>query len=323
MSRTEIGSVAGVKDVQDRLVVGVASSALFDLAESHEVFVRHGPDEYRKYQRERRGQPLSPGRAFDFAKRLLSLNDLLPTADLPIAEIIIMSRNSPETGLRVMNSIREHGLPISRAIFMEGRSPFRFARPLGMSLFLTADVDDVNEAISRDIPAGVVLAPGSVVPTTRQDDDLRIAFDFDGVLASDSAERDFRNDPETYRELEAQRAHLPIEAGMLSEFLRHLNRIQHLEKERQASTPEYRRRLYVSLVTARGTPAHERAVNSLTNWGVEVNDAFFLGGLDKGEILLELQPHIFFDDQMKNLTRVAGSLASVHIPFGVANEKAE
>jgi len=304
-------------------VVGVASSALFDLAESHEVFSQRGPDEYRNYQRERRNQALSPGRAFDFARRLLSLNDLLPTADSPIAEIIIMSRNSPETGLRVMNSIREHGLPISRAIFMEGRSPFRFAKPLGMSLFLTAAVDDVNEAVGRGIPAGAVLSPGTVVPTTRHDDDLRIAFDFDGVLASDSAERDYRNDPETYRELEAQRAHQPIEAGMLSELLRHLNRIQLLERDRHASDPDYRRRLYVSLVTARGAPAHERAVNSLTSWGVEVNDAFFLGGLDKGDILLELQPHIFFDDQLKNLTPVAGSLASVHIPFGVANEKVE
>lgn len=306
--------------MSERLVVGVSSSALFDLTESHRIFETVGPDEYRQFQRDHVNDVLGPGRGFEFASRLLSLNDLQPDAELPLVEIIILSRNSPETGLRVMHSIREHGLPISRAIFMEGRSPFRFGRPLGMSLFLTAEVSDAKEANSRGVPAGVMLAPGSLVNPSRQDADLRIAFDFDGVLASDEAERDYREDPVNYKIREAERASQPIDAGILSDFLRHLNRIQHLERERQSETDAYRRRLYVSLVTARGAPAHERAVRSLTHWGVEVNDAFFLGGLDKEGILKELEPHIFFDDQLKNLEPVAGSLASVHIPVGVAND---
>ncbi|MFE0452494.1 5'-nucleotidase [Streptomyces sp. NPDC058914] len=304
--------------LENRLVIGIASSALFDLKESDAVFRREGEESYRTYQRENVDNTLRPGVAFPFIRRILSLNDLAPEDD-PLVEVIILSRNDPDTGLRVMRSIKAHELPISRAVFMQGRAPYRFMRALHMSLFLSADENDVREAVASGLPAGRVL--GSALADDPDDKDLRIAFDFDGVLASDESERVYQQDGlEKFRAHEALNVATPHDAGPLRDFLREINKLQRREEARRREDADYAIRVHVSIVTARNAPAHERAVFSLDNWGVTVNDAFFLGGVDKSTIMDVLRPHIFFDDQESHLEGTSRTTPSVHIPFGVVNQ---
>jgi 5'-nucleotidase len=305
-------------ELANRLVIGIASSALFDLAESDTVFREQGEESYRAYQEEHLEDTLSTGVAFPFIRRLLSLNDL-SSPDDPLVEVIVLSRNDPDTGLRVMRSIEAHGLAISRAIFMQGRSPYRFIPALNMSLFLSANETDVREAVALGLPAGRVLGP--VAADDTGDQDLRIAFDFDGVLADDSSEQVFQADGiEGFRSHESVNAATPHDPGPLRDFLANVNRLQRREEEQRTTDPDYKIRVHVSLVTARNAPAHERAVRSLKGWGVTVNDAFFLGGIDKSKIMQVLKPHIFFDDQVSHLAGTSRSTPSVHVPFGKMNE---
>ncbi|MFF4316927.1 5'-nucleotidase [Streptomyces sp. NPDC001507] len=305
-------------ELANRLVIGIASSALFDLAEADAVFREQGEESYRAYQEEHLEDTLSTGVAFPFIRRLLSLNDL-SSPDDPLVEVIVLSRNDPDTGLRVMRSIEAHGLAISRAIFMQGRSPYRFIPALNMSLFLSANETDVREAVALGLPAGRVLGPAAADDTG--DQDLRIAFDFDGVLADDSSEQVFQADGiEGFRSHESVNAATPHDPGPLRDFLANVNRLQRREEEQRTTDPDYKIRVHVSLVTARNAPAHERAVRSLKGWGVTVNDAFFLGGIDKSKIMQVLKPHIFFDDQVSHLAGTSRSTPSVHVPFGKMNE---
>ena len=247
-------------DLKRALVIGVASSALFDLSESDAVFRNEGEEKYRAYQRDHLDDVLEPGVAFPFIRRLLDLNDL--SEDERLVEVVILSRNDPETGMRVMRSVQRHGLDITRAIFMQGRAPYQFMGPLHMSLFLSANEDDVREAMSLGFAAGHVVGPGV------DDDggnDLRIAFDFDGVLATDSAEQVYQKSTlEDYQESESALAEVPLSRGPMAVFLEKINRIQGLEDVRRADDPEgYKRRVRVAVVTARSAPAHERAINSI------------------------------------------------------------
>ena len=304
----------------DTLVIGVASSALFDLAESHAVFEGHGEDAYRDFQEEHYDVQLQPGIAFPFIKRLLALNDL-SEATTPIVEVIVLSRNDPETGARVMRSIETHGLPMTRAVFMQGRSPYKFMPAFRMKLFLSANPGDVAEATELGYPAGQVVGSVTSLAADDPDDrDLRIAFDFDAVLADDSAERVFdAKGIEGFREHEVEKEEVPLPPGPMKDLLGAINRIQDLEDERSTREPDYRRRLFVSIVTARNAPAHTRAIKTLKSWGLRVNDAFFLGGWEKGAVLGILKPHIFFDDQMSHLEGTQSLVPSVHVPFGIKN----
>lgn len=304
-------------DLEKMLVVGVASSALFDLAEADSVFREHGEARYREYQEEHIGDALQAGGAFPFIRRLLSLNDLSPDG-VPLVEVIVLSRNDPETGLRVMRSIAHHGLPITRAIFMQGRSPYEYMGALNMSLFLSQNAGDVRVALDLGFAAGHVLGSPAADPNGT---DLRIAFDFDGVLADDSSERVMQAEGlPAFHAHETEHIEEPLPEGKLSDFLRGINRIQDIEEARAAVDPDYNRRVHVAIVTARNAPSHERVVKTLVSWGVRVNDAFFLGGIEKGKVLRVLKPHIFFDDQLGLLEGTADEVPSVHVPFGVVNE---
>ena len=305
-------------DLERALVIGVASSALFDLSESDAVFRNEGEEKYRAYQRENLDEILEPGVAFPFIRRLLDLNDL--SEDERLVEVVILSRNDPETGMRVMRSVQRHGLDITRAIFMQGRAPYQFMGPLHMSLFLSANEDDVREAMSLGFAAGHVVGPGV------DDDggnDLRIAFDFDGVLATDSAEQVYQKSTlEDYQRNEAALADEALPRGPMADFLGKINRIQGIEDACSARDPQgFQRRVRVAVVSARSAPAHERPINSIRQWGLSVNDAFFLGGLPKGPVLEVLQPHIFFDDQRRHVEGASLSTPSVHIPFGEINRE--
>lgn len=303
-------------ELDNKLVIGVASSALFDLSQSDAVFRGQGTEAYRSYQEEHADEPFAPGVAFPFIERLLSLNDLSETGE-PLVEAIILSRNSPDTSVRVWRSITHHQLPIVRGIFTSGLAPYKYMKKLNMSLFLSAHLGDVTEAV------GMGLAAGRVLPSAyrrRDDRNLLIAFDFDGVLADDSSERVMRaGGLAEFVAHEKELAVEPLGPGPLHSFLAGINRLQRIEEAKIARDSEYRARVRVSIVTARSAPAHERALASLRRWGVTVNDAFFLGGIDKAGVLEVLQPDIYFDDQAGNLEAAALSTPSVHVPFGVAN----
>ncbi|MEO7065388.1 MAG: 5'-nucleotidase [Rhodanobacter sp.] len=306
-------------ELKDRLVVGVASSAMFDLTESDGVFRTDGEEKYRKYQETNKAVPLAPGMAFSFIKRLLSLNDLSAEAEGPLVEVVLLSRNDPDTGLRVMNSIHHHGLDISRAIFQQGISPYAYIKALNISLFLSSNRSDVLEAIAKDLPAGYVMDSKKIDDPS--DNTLRIAFDFDGVLADDSSETVMqKSDLEHFHTHETANAMQPHGDGPLKNFLVRISKIQRAEEDRRKADPMYKNRLRVSIVTARNAPSHERAINTLKSWGVMANDAFFLGGVEKRLVLDVLQPHIFFDDQAVHLKTASEVAPSVHIPFGITNQ---
>ncbi|MEK7391308.1 MAG: 5'-nucleotidase [Fibrobacterota bacterium] len=304
--------------LQGKLVVAVASSALFDLTDSDRVFREGGEEAYRAFQREREDDALAPGVAFPFIRRLLSLNgqDL---SDRPV-EVVLLSRNDPDTGARVFNSIAAHGLDIERAVFTKGKAPWRYVESFGASLFLSANPSDVREAVALGIPAGQVLSHGAVEDDI-SDPGLRIAFDFDGVLADDSSEKVYKKGGlEAFRASEEAHRTEPLDAGPLLGLFRELGGIQSLEAVRKRQNPSYEPRLRIAIATARGAPAHQRVVVSLRSWGLNVDEAFFLGGVAKQSVLGTFKPHLFFDDQLAHAEPTSRILPSVHVPFGIANQ---
>ncbi|MEQ1306099.1 5'-nucleotidase [Acinetobacter bereziniae] len=309
-------------NLDQKLVIGLASSALFNLEDSDNVFRTQGELAYREYQRKHENTLLDPGVAFQFIQRLLSLNSIFPK-DKPFVEVILLSRNDPNTGLRVMNSIEYYNLGIKRAIFLQGRTPYKYIDALNISLFLSANEIYVNQAITAGYPAGLILK-GQIYDVAH-DQELRIAFDFDGVIADDSSEQVYKESGlsafiENEKNLEDQ----PANAGPLHKLLKELSTLQNEEIRYQSEHTDYRSRLRISIVTARNAPAHKRVINSLRSWGIDtINEAFFLGGIEKRKVLEILNPHIFFDDQVTHLEKTADSMASVHIPFGIANKKLE
>lgn len=303
--------------IEDKLVIGIASSALFDLTDSDRVFREEGEEGYKAFQRRHRAQVLGKGVAFPFIKRFLHLNAVFP-AEQPV-EVVLLSRNSPETGARVFNSIRHYGLDITRAAFLSGKSPHSYIPAFNVSLFLSANQRDVASAIGYDYAAGAVL-PSDVVED-EGDHELRVAFDFDGVVADDEAETVYKTTGslDDFHAAEARKVTVPHRPGPLAELFRKLSNLQQLERERERQQPGYRRLLRTAIVTARSAPSHERVVTTLTDWGVEPDETFFLGGVNKTRVLEILRPHIFFDDQLSHLESSAGKIPSVHIPFGIAN----
>ena len=297
--------------IEEKLVVGVASSALFQLAEADEIFHRDGLAAYREYQRKHQYDVLMPGVAFPFIKRLLNFNGLFPDSE-PV-EVVLLSHNDPDTGLRVFNSITHYNLGIVRAAFTTGDSPYKYIPAFNVSLFLSANENDVRKAIKEG------YAAGQVVESTAADDGddfgLRIAFDFDGVLADDSAETVTETKGlAAFHASERANADTPLPGGPLANFFKRLASLRKLEDMELAKNPDYRRYLRTAIVTARSAPAHERMVNTLRTWDIQVDDSFFLGGMNKGRILSILRPHIFFDDQKSpNLEASREFTPSVHI----------
>lgn len=302
--------------IEQKLVIAVASSALFDLSESDRVFRESGEEEYRRYQREHENDHLVPGVAFPLVQRLLRLNG--PRADDQPVEVILLSRNDPDTGLRVIKSIESFKLPISRAAFVKGRSPFRYLEAFNASLFLSGNQEDVRMAVARGAPAGQVLPTDFVDDSTESE--LRIAFDFDGIIADDSAEAIFKSSGlAAFHAAETEAATVPIPGGPLSKFFRELAKLQQRELSRKVADPEYEPRLRIAIITARNAPAHERVVTTLRGWGIHIDEVFFLGGIEKARILKEFRPHIFFEDQLSHLESASRLFPCVHVPFGVAN----
>ncbi len=305
--------------IERKLVVGIASSALFDLSESHQIYETKGINDYRAHQEKNIDSPFPKGVAFPFIRRFLSINKAFPKQS-PV-EVVLLSRNSPETGLRVFRSIQHYGLDVTRAAFMTGRSPHEYLPAFNASLFLSSNEDDVREAIDKDYPAGLVLP--SKVYDDELDAELRVAFDFDGVIADDEAESVYKknNDLIEFQAHETKRQSIPHQPGPLADLFKKLSFMQKLEEKQCGEDLSYKKIVRIAIVTARNAPSHERAVTTLKAWEVSADESFFLGGMEKSRILEILKPHMFFDDQRSHLRSPAGDIPMVHIPFGIANNK--
>ena len=294
-----------------KLVVAISSRALFDFEEENQVFEHgRGPHKdraYMKLQLDKLDEPAKPGVAFSMVKKLLAFND--ETAQR--VEVVILSRNDPVSGMRVFRSAQHYGLPIERGSFTRGQSPWRYLKPLHANLFLSANPDDVRAALNIGFPAATV-ATHSVRAQDNYPHEVRIAFDGDAVLFSDEAERVYQSHGlPAFQQHEQDNANLPLSAGPFKPLLVALHRLQ------QEGTPTMRIR--TALVTARSAPAHERAIRTLMDWNIEVDEAMFLGGLPKGEFLREFEPDFFFDDQPGHIESAARHVPSGHVASGVSN----
>lgn len=303
--------------IEKKLAIAVSSSALFDMQESDAIFRQDGEKAYRVYQRKNIDIPLRKGVAFPFVKRLLSLNASFPK-EQPI-EVILFSKNSPETGLRAFRSIQHYELNISRACFSSGNSNHQYLPAFNSTLFLTTNIEDAKEALANGITAGVV---GKQEVHDSDEEGLCLAFDFDGVIADDSSEKVYKEQGlVSYQEYEKVYGTHPLGSGPIADLLKKISLFQKLERMKQHKDSTYNRLLRTAIVTARNAPAHERVVFTLISMGIEVDEVFFMGGVEKARLLNILKPHIFFDDQTSHLENIK-DVAGVHIPFGIANANA-
>jgi 5'-nucleotidase len=303
------------KTVNDKLVIAISSRALFDLADSHRVFEEQGLEAFQQYQIEHEEQPLAPGEAYPLVQKLLRLNELLGA---PRVDVILLSRNSADTGLRVFNSIQHYDLPISRAAFCGGQSPYRYVSAFGCQLFLSTDPEDVRSALEQGVAAATLL------PSPRHDGvssaQLRIAFDGDAVVFSDEAERVYKSRGlEAFAASERAAAKQPLSGGPFKAFLQALHNLQVQFPSDQWSSSESPIR--TALVTARSAPAHERVIRTLRAWNIRIDESLFLGGMSKGEFLRAFEADVFFDDQVGHCDSASQHVATGHVPHGVANAR--
>lgn len=296
------------KSLDGKLVVAISSRALFNFEDENTIFDEMNDAPYMNLQLERLDQPAPPGVAFPLIKKLLAFN----TATEQLVEVAILSRNDPVSGLRVFASAKHHGLAIERGIFTRGGLPHHYLRPLQASLFLSANAVDVRAALDQKFPAAQVY-PASVFDASRHPAEIRIAFDGDSVLFSDEAETVFHHHQlQAFIEHEVSKANIPLPPGPFKPFLHALNQLQ----ARGDNAPI---KIRTALVTARSAPAHERAIRTLINWNIQVDEAMFLGGLDKGPFLAEFQPDFFFDDQQAHCESAAKVGPSGQVLYGIKN----
>jgi 5'-nucleotidase len=295
--------------VEGKLVVAISSRALFDFEEENRVFENDGEGAYIALQYGRLDVPARQGVAFPLVKKLLAFN----TPSSQRVEVVVLSKNDPVSGLRVFRSAKLAGLQIERGVFTRGRTPYRYLEPLRANLFLSANESDVLSALEAKCPAARVY-PESAQAASRHSDELRIAFDGDAVLFSDEAERVYQQDGlDAFTKHETTRALQPLPPGPFKPLLEALHRL------RAAAGTDVPIKIRTALVTARSAPAHERAINTLMDWKVAVDELMFLGGLDKGEFLKAFEPDFYFDDQHGHVDSARAYVAAGHVPFGVTN----
>jgi 5'-nucleotidase len=293
--------------LNDQLVVAISSRALFDFEEENKIFEEHDDTAYMALQLERLEIPAKPGVAFSLVQKLLAFN----ANNTQRVEVVILSRNDPVSGMRVFRSAQHYGLQIERGSFTRGQPPWRYLKPLNANLFLSAHLSDVRAALNAGIPAAQVY-PHSAHASKAHPNEVRIAFDGDAVLFSDEAEKIFQSQGlRAFQQHEREHAGQPLSAGPFKPLLSALHRLQ------KDSSPTMRIR--TALVTARSAPAHERAIRTLMNWRVQIDEAMFLGGLSKGEFLLEFEPDFFFDDQTGHIQSAAAHVPSGHVVQGIKN----
>ncbi|MBL8329597.1 MAG: 5'-nucleotidase [Rubrivivax sp.] len=290
-----------------QLVVAISSRALFDFEEENRVFEGTDDRAYMQLQLQRLDQPARPGAAFSLVHKLLAFN----SAEATRVQVVILSRNDPVSGMRVFRSCQHYGLPVERGVFTRGQSPWRYLRPLDAHLFLSTNEPDVRSALAAGVPAARVF-PHSARASDAHPDEVRIAFDGDAVLFSDEAEAIYQREGlDAFQSHEREHSATPLAPGPFKPLLQALHRLQ-----REPALPM---RIRTALVTARSAPAHERAIRTLMDWQVDVDEAMFLGGLAKGEFLREFEPDFFFDDQTGHVHSAAAHVPAGHVAAGVSN----
>lgn len=295
--------------LEHKLVIAISSRALFDLGASHRVYEEEGLAAYSAYQVTREEEPLEPGEAFPLVEKMLRIDERLG-GERGI-EVVLLSRNSADTGLRVFNSIQHYGLAISRAAFCGGESPWRYIRAFGCQLFLSSHAEDVRNALDSGVAAATLLSGKGA---QRGSDQLRFAFDGDAVLFSDEAERVFQSAGlEAFAASERAAAKTPLSGGPFKSFLAALHQIQQ-------ALPAAEAPIRTALVTARSAPAHERVIRTLRAWNIRIDESIFLGGLDKTEFLRAYQADVFFDDQPAHCESARPYIATGHVPHGISSE---
>jgi 5'-nucleotidase len=292
--------------LNDKLVIGISSRALFDLEYENSIYNEKGLDEYSKYEIEHENDILQPGTAFFLIKALLDLNNKFNS---PIVEVIVMSRNNPETGLRVFNSIDKLELGIIRAGFTGGEKITKYLSAFDVDLFLSKNEEDVQEAIDAGFAAALIYdVPKDYTP---DDHEIRIAFDGDAVVFSEEAEAIYqKNGLEAFLEHEKANAEKTLPDGPFAKLLRTLSTIKE----------KYPKMIRIAIITARNNPAHKRVILTLREWGVKVDEAFFLGGVEKKEILKAFNAHIFFDDQDTHVKPASSEIPSGRVPYKSGSE---
>ena len=293
--------------LEGQLVVAISSRALFDFEQENLVFEQGDDSAYMQLQLSRLEQPAKPGVAFSLVRKLLSFN----APGEQRVEVVILSRNDPVSGLRVFRSARHYGLGIERGVFTRGQPPWRYLRPLRANLFLSTHLSDVRAALDAGVPAAQVY-PQSVRASDAHPHEVRIAFDGDAVLFSDEAERIYQAQGlGAFQQHEIDRADQPLPGGPFKPLLEALQKLQDAASAGM--------QLRTALVTARSAPAHERAIRTLMDWDLAIDEAMFLGGLPKGEFLREFEPDFFFDDQTGHIESAAQHVPSGHVASGIAN----
>lgn len=293
------------------LIVAITSRALFHLEDSNELFEREGLAAYAAFQRENEDEVLAPGIAFPLVRKLLRLNEI-GNPDSPRVEVVLLSRNSSDTGLRIFNSIEHHGLKIRQAVFTSGAPVYRYIRPFGAQLFLSANPASVRSALDHGVAAATILPAPAPELVGEQ---LRIAFDGDAVIFGDESERiNLEQGLTAFSENERTMAGEPLAGGPFRAFLAALHHLQ-------AAFPQTDSPIRTALVTARSAPAHKRVILTLRRWGVRLDEALFLGGRSKGPFLKVFGADIFFDDSQHNIDSAREHVATGHVPHGVSNTR--
>ena len=296
--------------MSSKLVVGISSRALFDLSDSHQIFENEGIEAYRDYQIQNENEVLEPGDAFNLVTKILKINDFYKFNDR--IEVILLSRNTADTGLRVFNSIEAHNLNITRAVFCGGESPYKYVKAFGVDLFLSSSKDDVKMAIENNVPSARIIST-KASKKMKGDNILKIAFDGDSVIFSDESEKVFEEEGlKAFLDNERKKKSM-LKAGPFKSFLVELNKLQ---SELDSETSPIR----TALVTARSAPSHKRVIKTLRKWGVRIDESLFLGGMNKTEFLQSFEADIFFDDQQKNINDASAKVTAAHVPFGIKNK---
>lgn len=293
--------------LDDKLVVGISSRALFDLEEENKIYEEKGLEAYSEYQLEHEDDILKPGTAFPLVKALHNLN----CGDKQMTEIIIMSKNSADTSLRIFNSIKHYGLDISRAALVGGNNISPYLETFKTDLFLSANEEDVQEAINSGFAAGIICSHANLpIDPNQPIPEIRIAFDGDAVIFSDEAERIYQEKGlKAFAEHERENAKKPLPEGPFAKLLKTISLIQEQFGSKENAP------IRTALVTARNSPSHERVIRTLRAWKVRIDEAFFLGGIDKTEILKSFGANIFFDDQKVHTDRAQATVPSARVPY--------
>ncbi|MDB7978989.1 5'-nucleotidase [Faecalicoccus pleomorphus] len=290
------------------LVVGISSRALFNLEKENEVFEAQGLDAYREYQLSHEDEILEPGTGFTLVNNLLSINE---RTGKKLVEVIVMSRNSAETSLRIINSLDHYGLDINRMAMSGGENISRYLKAFGVDLFLSSNEFDVSDAINNGFAAGLVYNTDQIYRA--DNDQIRIAFDADAVLFSAESEKIFQEKGlDAFVKNEIENQDRALKKGPLAKFLLCLANLQQNTREYQL--------IRTAIVTSRDKNSGRRVLKTLRKWNIDVDEVFFLQGANKATILKSFGANIFFDDQDVHGLPASEVVPSARVPYKKGQE---